>query len=128
LLVDTQGFLLQAVVSSAKVADSVAARFLLWSAWFWVVGLHKIWADSSYQGSLLTWAKQTLDWVVEIVAAPEPGQGFVVAARRWVVERTFAWLGKWRRLSKDYEQTIKSSETDIYVAMTGLMLRRLTRD
>lgn len=126
-MVDTEGLLLKAVVSSAKIADSVAARFLLWSAWFWLVRLQKVWADSSYQGSLVTWAKQTLDWVIEIVAPPQPGQGFVVAPRRWVVERTFAWLGKWRRLSKDYEQTIKSSETYIYVAMTGLMLRRLTR-
>jgi len=110
------------------VADSTAARFLLWLAWLSLPCLRLVWADAGYRGGLLEWAKQTLDWIVEIVAPPEKGKGFQVAPRRWVVERTFAWLGKWRRLSKDYEQTIKSSETFIYIAMTGVMLRRLTRE
>ena len=119
--------LLKACVSAANIADCVAARFLLFSAWLWLTRLQKVWADSAYQGQLIEWAKQTLGWIVEIVAPPPPGKGFVLAPRRWVVERTFAWLGKWRRLSKDYEQTTKSSETFIYIAMTGIMLRRLTK-
>jgi putative transposase len=128
ILVDTQGLLLKACVSAANIADCVAARFLLFTAAFVLTRLKLVWADSGYQGKLLGWAKQTLGWIVEIVAPPEKGKGFVLAPRRWVVERTFAWFGKWRRLSKDYEQTTKSSETFIYIAMTGLMLRRLTKD
>jgi putative transposase len=128
LLVDTQGLLLKACVSAANVADCVAARFLLFTAAFFLPRLQRIWADSAYQGKLLDWAKQTLGWVIEIVAPPEKGKGFVLAARRWVVERTNAWLGKWRRLSKDYEQTTKSSQTYIYIVMTALMLRRLTKE
>jgi len=116
------------VVTPANVADSVAARFLLWSAWFALNLLQKVWADKAYQGTLVDWAKETLDLLVEIVAPPPKGEGFVLSAHRWVVERTFAWLGKWRRLSKDYEQDPKSSETYIYIAMTALMLRRLTRN
>ena len=115
-------------MTPANVGDSTAARLLLWLAWRFLPLLQLIWADSTYRGTLLDWAKQTLGWTVEIVAPPEKGKGFQLAARRWVVERTFAWLGKWRRHSKDYEQTTKSSETFIYIAMTGMMLRRLTRD
>jgi putative transposase len=97
-------------------------------SWIFLPLLQLVWADAGYRGSLLEWAKRVLGWQVEIVPPPEKGKGFVLAARRWVVERTFAWLGKWRRLSKDYEQSIASSETFIYIAMTGLMVRRLTRE
>ena len=96
-------------------------------SWIFLPLLQIVWADASYRGSLIEWAKRVLGWRVEIVPPPEKGKGFVLAARRWVVERTFAWLGKSRRLSKDYEQTIASSETFIYIAMTGLMVRRLAR-
>jgi putative transposase len=115
------------MVGAANIADSAAARCLLWWSAFFLPLLRHIWADASYQGTLIDWVKQRLGWRVEIVAPPEKGKGFVLAARRWVVERTFAWLGKWRRLSKDYEATTQSSETFIYIAMTGVMVRRLTR-
>ena len=127
LLVDTQGFLLNVMVTAANVADSTAARCLLWWSAFFLPLLRLIWADAGYRGTLLAWVKQMLGWRVEIVSPPEKGKGFVLAARRWVVERTFAWLGKWRRLSKDYEATTQSSEAFIYIAMTGLMVRRLAR-
>jgi putative transposase len=114
-------------VTAANIADTTAARCLLLFSWIFLPLLQLVWADAGYRGSLLEWAQRVLGWRVDIVAPPEKGKGFVLAARRWVVERTFAWLGKWRRLSKDYEQTIASSETFIYIAMTGLMVRRLTR-
>ena len=100
--------------------------------------IKKIWADMSYRGEKLRqWILANIDWELEIVQKPRrwgwypedveppPMPAFTVLKRRWVVERTFAWLGRYRRLSKDYEYLPKSSETMIYLAMSGLMLRRL---
>ena len=86
--------------------------------------LKKLWADGAYRGSFEDWLTKQTGWTVQIVNKP-PGAGFAVLPRRWVVERTFAWLGKFRRLSKDYEALPRSEETWIYLAMTGLMLARL---
>ncbi len=88
----------------------------------------KIWADGAYGmygGELIAWVKQNYGWDLEIVEKPKEHKGFVVVKQRWVVERTFAWLGKCRRLSKDYEQNPRSSEAWVYLAMIGLMVRRL---
>ena len=84
-----------------------------------------LWADGAYSGAFEEWVKEVLGWTVEVVKKPEDQKGFVVLPRRWVVERTLAWLVKYRRLSKDYEETTSSSETLIYIAMTHRMLRRL---
>ena len=69
-------------------------------SWIFLPLLQLVWADAGYRGSLIEWAKRMLGWRVDIVPPPEKGKGFVLAARRWVVERTFAWLGKWRRLTR----------------------------
>jgi putative transposase len=91
--------------------------------------LQLIWADGAYAGSLISWlsafTKSVGSWVLEIVKRPAEAKGFVLLPRRWIVERTFAWLSKYRRLSKDYEETTRSSEAWIYVAMTHIMVRRL---
>ena len=87
-----------------------------------------IWADGGYAGALVDWVwnLRTRDRVrVEIVKRSDDVKGFVVLPRRWVVERTFGWLGRYRRLSKDYEYRTDTSETMIHLAMIGLMLRRL---
>jgi transposase len=84
-----------------------------------------LWADGSYAGKFIEWVKEKFGWAVEIVRKLREQKGFVILPRRWVVERTFAWLGKYRRLSKDYEATTQSSEAVIYGAMIHLMLRRL---
>ena len=99
----------------------------------------KVWADSAYRG-IVDWACETLGWDVEIVRHPRSGawmpagvepppvpKGFIVLPRRWVVERTFAWLCRNRRLSKDYEVLTATGEAFIYAAMTRLMLRRITK-
>jgi putative transposase len=86
-----------------------------------------IWADGGYAGQLIDWVKTTCQWVLQIVKRSDDLQGFVVLPRRWVVERTFAWLGKYRRLSKDYEAQVETSEAMIYAVMTHLMLRRLAK-
>jgi putative transposase len=87
--------------------------------------LQKIWADGGYAGKLVDWAKETGQWVLEIVKRSDPAVGFEVLPHRWIVERTFAWLGRFRRLSKDYEVLIETSEAMIRVAMIRLMVRRL---
>ena len=89
--------------------------------------LRVIWADGGYQGPKLgTWlAQQAPDWVLAIVPRPTTAPGFQVLPRRWVVERTFAWLGRYRRLSKDYEGLPETSETWIRLAMIDRMLHRL---
>ena len=86
-----------------------------------------MWADRAYGGLLEGWTLFTCGWELDIVRSPRPKKGFQVLPRRWVVERTFAWLGKWRRLSKDYEYLPASAEAMVRLAMTGLMLHRLAR-
>jgi putative transposase len=89
-------------------------------------GLRRIWADAGYfSANLIAWMKHTLGLALCIVARPPGQQGFRPLPRRWVVERTFAWFGRFRRLSKDYEQNPASSEAYLYLAMTHLMVRRL---
>ena len=87
--------------------------------------LKPIWADGGYAGKLLDWAKAAGGWVLEIVKRTDDLAGFVVLPRRWIVERTFAWLNRYRRLSKDYETLPENSETLIRLAMINLMLHRL---
>jgi len=87
--------------------------------------MRKVWADQGYAGALEAWAEDWTGWEMEIVHRPKGTKGWVVLPRRWVVERTFAWLGRNRRLSKDYEQLPASSEAFIQIAMIRLMLTRL---
>lgn len=89
--------------------------------------LQVIWADGGYCGQLIDWALTFGNWLLTIVKKDTQTPGFRVLPRRWVVERTFAWLGRCRRLSKDYEELPESSEAMIYVAMIRLMLRRLAK-
>ena len=84
-----------------------------------------IWVDGPYRGQLVAWVSQPLRFVLRVTLRPEGAKGFVLLPRRWVVERTLAWLNQSRRLSKDYERLPKRSEAMIYLSMTRLMLRRL---
>ncbi len=86
-----------------------------------------VWADGGYAGQLVGWLKGWCGWVLEIVRKLESQVGFQLLPRRWVVERTFAWLGHCRRLSKDYEEFIENSEAMIQIGMIRLMLQRLCR-
>jgi putative transposase len=88
--------------------------------------LVKIWADAGYHSRrLIAWTEATLGAALTIVSRAPGQRGFAPLPKRWVVERTFAWLGRYRRLSKDYEQNPQSSTAWLYGAMTHLMLRRL---
>lgn len=85
--------------------------------------LKRIWADGGYAGELVGWANRFGHWTLEIVR--KPAVGFAVLPRRWIVERTISWMGKYRRLSKDYETLLDSSESMILISSINLMLHRL---
>jgi putative transposase len=118
--------------------DRDGAFFVLGAAYALCDRLQLIWADMGYRGQRLkAWIEQELGWKMEIVqrprkwgwyakdVEPEPLPAFTVLRRRWVVERTFGWMGRYRRMSKDYEYLKESSEAMIYLVMSRLMLRRL---
>jgi putative transposase len=92
--------------------------------------LRLLWADQAYRGDLGAWLWGLRPWrkvCLEIVKRPEGIKGFLLLPKRWIVERTFAWLSRYRRLSKDYEYLTQTSETMIRVAMIHVMVRRLAR-
>jgi putative transposase len=89
--------------------------------------LELIWADAVYSGKLVDWVKEVCNWMLVIVKRSDDIKGFQVLPRRWVVERTFGWLGRYRRLSKDYEGLTESSQAFIFAAMIHIMVRRLGR-
>ena len=125
LLVDTMGLLLAVVVTAASTSDPAGARLLLTRLGGAGKKLRKVWVDGTYRGTLMTWVAERCRFRLQAVLRAEEQKGFVVLPRRWVVERTFAWLSQCRRLSKDYEGSISSSEAMIQIAMIRLMLRRL---
>lgn len=129
LLVDVMGLVLVVLVHKASIAERAGAKMLLQRAL--LKGFDRlvlIWADGGYDGQpMVQWVAQVCGWVFEVIKRSDKGQGFVLLPRRWVVERTFAWLGRFRRLSKDYEVLTETSEAMIYAAMVCLMLRRLAR-
>lgn len=126
IVVDTVGNLLEVVVHAANIQDYDGAKLVLTQLSQTVSTLQKLWADGMYKkGGLIDWVRENLHLVLDIVER-EPGQvGFKVLPRRWVVERTFAWLGRYRRLSKDYEKCTKSSEGMVYIASIHTLLKRL---
>jgi putative transposase len=132
LLVDTQGFALKVVVSAADVQDRDGARLVAHALRLYgpdLPRLTKVWADAGYSGALVTEVRKQMGWELEIVtrADTQPRGAFAVQPHRWIVERTFAWWGGLRRLSRDYEYQVESSEALIYAGMSHLMLRRMAR-
>lgn len=143
LLVDTLGLLLQVVVHAAHLQDREGVKLLLEPGKGQFEHLEKVWVDQAYSGTGKTWIEQQLGWTVEVVErSPRRGwimteeQGLVWVTlpkiferlpRRWVVERTFAWIGRYRRMSKEYEYLTSSSEAMVYLSMLRLMLTRLAK-
>jgi len=155
LLVDTEGLVLKAKVHSARVPDADGIRLLLKSARVGLSRLSHLWVDAGYKGRGKRWAEEAMGLSVEVVRKPQkpipekvaelwaaewakegkavdwqrlmPPKGFRVLPRRWVVERTFAWISHNRRMAKDYERLCATGEAFIYAAMTRLMVRRLAR-
>jgi putative transposase len=127
ILVDTMGLLLAVIVHSANIQDRDGARYVLTYIAEWLPRLHTVVADGGYAGKLVRWVRETFDWTLTIVKRSADMVGFEVLPVRWRVERTFAWLGRYRRLRTDYEACTEVSEAFVYVAMIHLMLRRLAR-
>jgi putative transposase len=155
LLVDTEGLVLEARVHSAKVPDQDGIRLLLGQARGRFARLSHLWVDASYQGRGRRWVEEVMGLGVEVVRKPPkpvpekvaevwarewakegkevdwqrlmPPKGFRVLGRRWVVERTFAWICHNRRMAKDYERLGATGEAFVYAAMTRLMVRRWAR-
>lgn len=125
---DTNGLLLRVKVTAADVGDRDGAKQTLQPLKDQLPRMKKVWVDGGYDGTpFAEWALNELGWEVEVVQRPEGSNGFQVVPRRWVVERTFAWICKFRRLSKDYEYLTETSESFIYAAMIHVMVRRLAR-
>ena len=126
IVVDTDGRLLMLNLTPADLSDSAGAQLILDAIrkrWPWVKHLF---ADGAYDRTQLMDKAAFLDFVIEVVRRIDGESGFKVLPRRWVVERTFAWFTRWRRLVRDYEQRLDVSEAMIHVAMGSLLLRRIT--
>jgi putative transposase len=125
VIVDTLGLVLMVVVHAASIQDRDGAKLVMAK----IVGLFPrlklIWADGGYAGQLIEWTRQLAGWVLEIVKRSDDVEGFKVLPKRWIVERTLGWLGRYRRLSKDYEAQTQSSEAMVHLSMVNLMLHRL---
>lgn len=144
ILVDTQGFLLKALVHSAGIYDRDGGQLLLERGVAQQFPrLRHLWVDLAYRGRFVRWVEDNLKWTVEVSKhwwqgvskvwvgpgqeAPTYPAGFQVLPWRWIVERTLAWLSFNRRLSKDYEFLPDTGEAWLYLAMSRLMLRRLAK-
>jgi transposase len=126
IVVDTMGLLLAVIITTASVQDRDGARAVLDRLRFTMPSVVHIWADGGYGGQLVTWSRDRLRVLVEIVRKPLGIKTFTVLPRRWVVERTFAWMVKCRRLAHDYERLPEHSDAMIKWAMIGLMIRRIS--
>jgi putative transposase len=115
------------LITPANETDADAAETLLQKVHSQLPRLKVIWADQGYR-SIVDWVQQQFRFLLSVVLRPIHVVGFVLLPHRWVVERTFAWLGKYRRLSKDYEANPKSSEAWIQIAMIHRMARKLLPD
>jgi putative transposase len=128
LLVNTLGLLLSVDVTPANTSDQEGARRLLTGLKPLQSRLELIWADSAYSGTpLASWCVAEGASRVEIIKPTPHVQGFQVRPWCWIVERTLGWMGRQRRLSKDYERKLQTSETLLKLAMIRLMVRRLAR-
>jgi putative transposase len=128
IAVDTLGLIVAVVVTGAYWQDHDGACFLLMKLQRACPRLKILFADSAYgRNGLPGWVKATFGWILQTVLRPVGVKGFVILPKRWIVERTFAWLSRSRRHSKDFERTPESSEALIYAAMINLMSKRLAK-
>jgi putative transposase len=126
IAVDSLGLLLVVVVHGCYWQDYEGAKMVFMALKDNFARIKAVFADSAYRcNDLPAWVKETCGYLLQCVLRPIKAKGFVVLPKRWIVERTFAWINRHRRHSKDYERTTQSSEAMIYIAMIGLMLKRL---
>jgi len=128
VLTDTNGLLVAAVVHQADIQDRDGAPLVLASARYLYPWLRHVFADGAYSGAKLDTALENIGrWTIEVIKRSDAASGFVVLPRRWVVERTFAWLNRNRRLAKDFEATLESALAWLFLATVKLLMRRLGR-
>src|SRR5216684_3425069 len=128
VLTDTNGLLVAAVVHQADIQDRDGAPLVLASAGYLYPWLRHIFADGAYSGAKLDTALENIGrWTIEVIKRSDAASGFVVLPWRWVVERTFAWLNRNRRLAKDFEATLESALAWLFLASVKLLMRRLGR-
>ncbi|MYY80818.1 MULTISPECIES: IS5 family transposase [unclassified Streptomyces] len=127
LVVDTRGLPLLVMVTPADLHDSAAAKEVLFRLRLMHPEITIVWADRAYAGKLVTWAKHHPSLTIKTVSRPKDTTGFVVIPKRWVVERSLAWMMNARRHARDYERLVQHSETLITWAAITLMTRRITR-
>jgi putative transposase len=126
IVVDTMGCVIVVWVHAANIFDGKAARWIIEYLFSLLHTIKIIWADSAYSGAeLFDWVVSQFNCVLEVVRKEKGIQGFHVLPRRWVVERTFAWLIRSRRLNKDYERKPSSSKAQVYLASCRLLLRQV---
>jgi putative transposase len=125
IAVDTLGLLITVVVHAADIQDRDGAKLVLKKLKKIRTRLKKIFVDQGYRGTLIAWTFRICHWTLEVVK--RTGKGFVVLPKRWIVERTFSWLCKSRRLVINYEQTIRNAEAMVYVCMIHIMTKRLDK-
>lgn len=119
------GLILAIVVHAANIQDRDGAQLVLGKLCGRYGRLKLIWADGGYAGKLIEWTASFGNWVLKIVKRRDDVVGFAVLPKRWIVERTFGWIGRYRRMSKDYEMLPASSEAMILIVMINLMVHRL---
>lgn len=128
IAVDTLGLLLTVVVHGAYCQDHDGAVFVMMRLRQSFRRLRVVFGDSAYgRNRLPGWVQETFGWILHTVVRPVAAKGFVVLPKRWIVERTFAWIGRCRRHSKDYERNPETSEAMIYITMMALMSKRLAQ-
>jgi putative transposase len=123
--VDTLGLILRIKVHAADIQDRDGAKIVLKKTKKLFPRLTLIWADGGYAGKLIWWTQRYLSWTLEVVRRCDNTKGFKILPKRWIVERTFGWIGRYRRTAKDYEQRVESSESIVMLSMSHLMVRRL---
>lgn len=127
IVVDVLGLLVAAMVHTADIQDRQGGTHVLEAAYRCFASLLLVWADAGYRGPVFAKAfDQIASWTLEIVSKTKTSS-FQVLPKRWIVERTFAWMGRNRRLSKDYERNISHSQANLFFSMSLLMVRRLAR-
>jgi len=126
ILVDTLGLIISVIVHSAGIQDRDGGRYVLAKAKNKGHTRLKTWVDGGYRGTLITWAKEFLNYDLVVVKRSDINKHiFSVLPKRWIGERTFAWFSRYRRLSKDYEYASQSEEAFIYLSMIDIMVRRI---
>lgn len=126
LVVDTLGLLLCVSITAASVQDRDGAVPVMLEASREYPTLERMWVDGAYKGAVIDQARAAVNYEIEVVKRNDDVRGFAVVPKRWIGERTYGWLNRFRLLSKEYERTIESSRAGVVHAMSTLMLRRLT--